>query len=245
MALCLLGGAFIIVPLILYIAVVPRFDRYVGSCGTLPSSADPQRVLVPLGDGEGSVSAIEIIDPLCSACRALETRLVASGLTERLDRRVLLFPLDSECNWMIDRSIHPGACAVSEAVLCAGDDADDVLDWAFAEQIRILDAARAEPNSAQQMVTERFPELQRCVGSAEVRARLNRALRWAVNNQLPISAPQLYVNGLKLCDEDTDLGLEYMLPRLMQHSGARAQRETPSPRLAAHQEPPTAGRGQP
>lgn len=232
--LCALGAAFVVVPIVLYIAVVPRFDQYIGSCGTLPRPADPQRVLVPLGGREGSVSVIEVVDPLCVACRALEARLSASGLNETIRRQAMLFPLDSECNWMVDRSIHPGACAVSEAVLCAGDDANDVLQWAFSEQDRIIEATRAEPESAQRMVVERFPELRRCVGSAEVRARLNRALRWAVANQLQVSAPQVYVEGLKLCDEDTDLGIEYMLPRLIEHARSQARTEELAPdRVAA------------
>jgi len=161
-----------------------------------------------------------VLDPLCTACRALEHRLQASGLASSMRRQALVFPLDSECNWMVERSIHPGACALSEALLCAGDDADEVLEWTFAEQEAILRAAQAEPAAARRMVTERFPELGRCMGTAEVRARLNLALRWAVRNQLPVSAPQVYVEGLKLCDEDTDLGLEYMLPRLIDRAGS-------------------------
>jgi hypothetical protein len=35
-----------------------------------------------------------------------------------------LFPLDKECNWMVSESLHPGSCAVSEAVLCAGPDGE-------------------------------------------------------------------------------------------------------------------------
>lgn len=235
-ALCAIGGAFVCVPLGLYAAIAPRFDQYVGSCGELSRSADTNRVLVPLGSSSSPVSMIEVIDPLCSACRALETRLTVSGLSTQVSRRALLFPLDAECNWMVDRSIHPGACAVSEGMLCAGDAADDVLAWAFEEQEHIIDASRADPTAAQRMVTERFPELRRCVGSAEVRARLNRALRWAVSNQLPVSAPQLYVEGRKLCDEDTDLGLEYMLPRLIRSARPAARAELPGPRVASSDE---------
>ena len=44
---------------------------------------------------------------------------------------------------------------------------------------------------------------------------------------------QLYVNGVKLCDEDTDLGMEYALTRLLDtqggaiKSGAAADGGTP------------------
>ena len=37
---------------------------------------------------------------------------------------------------------------------------------------------------------------------------MNKSMRWAVTNQLPVMMPQVFVNGVKLCDEDTDLGLD-------------------------------------
>ena len=60
-----------------------------------------------------------------------------------------------------------------------------------------------------------FPDLAACVGSPEVKSRLNKSLRWIVGNALPVSTPQLYVDGRRLCEEDTDLGLEYALERLL------------------------------
>jgi hypothetical protein len=121
---------------------------------------------------------------------------------------------------MVDRPIHAGACAVSEAVLCAEDDAQDVLAWAFAEQEAIRTATEQDPGAAARMVRQRFPALGECVGSPSVRARLNRALRWAVNNQLPVLTPQVYVNDTRICDADTDLGLDWTLARLLGRRGA-------------------------
>jgi hypothetical protein len=65
------------------------------------------------------------------------------------------------------------------------------------------------------MVNERFPNLHSCIGSARVQAQLNRSLRWAVANQLPVLTPQVYVNNTRICDEDTDLGVDYVLTRLL------------------------------
>ena len=42
-------------------------------------------------------------------------------------------------------------------------------------------------------------------------------MRWAVANQLPVMMPQVFVDGVKLCDEDTDLGLDYALKRLLEY----------------------------
>ena len=135
---------------------------------------------------------------------------------EHARRRALLFPLDNQCNWMVDSAVHPGACAISEAMLCAGDDAQRVLTWAFDEQEEIVAAERKKPGGAARLAGARFPELASCIGSSKAKARLNRALRWAVDNQLPVLTPQLYVNGTRLCDADTDLGLDYMLSRLIE-----------------------------
>ncbi len=218
------GCVFVGVSVVAYASSTPDFDKYVGSCGDLPGAKDPQNVLIPLGKQGGSVQIIEIVDPLCPACRAFERRFAALDLYETASRRGLLFPLDNSCNWMVDSAVHPGACAVSEAMLCAGDQAQDVLDWAFDEQEQIVAAERATPGSAAKLAVAQFPSLAGCVGSSKAKARLNRALRWAVDNQLPVLTPQLYVNGKRLCDADTDLGLDYMLTRLVERSGSAGKR---------------------
>jgi hypothetical protein len=52
--------------------------------------------------------------------------------------------------------------------------------------------------------------------SAVTKTRLAQGLRWAIKNQLPVLTPQLYVGGKRLCDEDTDLGLEYTLSHMLE-----------------------------
>ncbi len=216
------GVAFVLVPAVVYAAAVPDFSRYVGACGRLPHPEDPNHVLISLG-GRGDVDAVEVLDPLCPSCKAFEQRFRASDLQDRMRRQALLFPLDNECNWMVPETMHPGACAISEAILCAEDDADEVLAWAFEEQDAIKEAATANPGAAARMAGQRFPQLRRCIGSAVVRAKLNRALRWAVANQLPVTTPQVFVEREGLCAEDTDLGMDYALSRLVRHE-AEAER---------------------
>jgi hypothetical protein len=203
-----------------YALATPDFKHYAGSCGKLDKPDDPQRALVTLQRAGGSPALLEVLDPLCPACRAFEQRLGRLSITPRAARKILLFPLDNSCNWMVDRALHPGACAVSEAVLCAGDAAKAVLQWAFDHQEEIVAAERAQKGSAAKRAVAQFPALSGCVGSSKVRARLNRALRWAVDNHLPVLTPQLYVDRTRLCDADTDLGLDYMLTQLAR-GGAR------------------------
>ena len=48
-----------------------------------------------------------------------------------------------------------------------------------------------------------------------MRTRLNKSLRWAVKNQMQVLTPQFYVEGVKLCDQDVDLGLDYALTTML------------------------------
>lgn len=214
-----LGVGFVAAAVGLYLVSSPDYSSYVGACGELSSPSDPNNVLLPLAPNPGAVLAIEILDPLCPSCAGFETRLSASGLSAGLDRKALLFPLDDSCNWMVSGPVHPGACTISEAMLCA-DDPAALLDWAFENQESIREASAADPKAAKSMVEAAFPGVRGCVGTGRTRARLNKSLRWAVKNKLPVLTPQLYVDGVKLCDEDTDLGMDYALSRLLDKVGS-------------------------
>ena len=212
-------GAFALLPVGLWAALAPNHSRYIGTCGTLTDTSDRYGVLIPLGETSTGRPAIEVLDPLCPSCRGLEERLAASGQGAQLSRQLLLFPLDASCNWMVSSSLHPGACTVSEALLCAeGAQVPAVLAWAFEQQEEIRTATAADPEAAQRMVVAAFPALGSCVGKPAVRSRLNQSLRWAVKNQLPVLTPQLFVAGQRVCDADTDLGLDYTLARMLEET---------------------------
>jgi uncharacterized membrane protein len=217
------GVAFVVLPIALYLATVPDHTKFIGTCEGLPHGDDPYGIMlhVERGAAKGAAPAIEVLDPLCPACKAFEQRLAASGLTTQLDRKAVLFPLDNTCNWMVTEATHPGACTVSEAVLCAGDKAPDVIAWAFEVQDRIRNETRADPTAAAKIVKQRFPELAPCIGSPEARSRLNKSLRWIVANNVRVLTPQLFIDKVKLCDEDVDLGLEYMLSAMLDRHGHR------------------------
>ncbi len=208
-------AGFVVVPCLSYLILAPDFTKYIGSCGTLIAAEDPDAIMVPLDNNTGATPAIEIFDPLCPACKGFEERLEASGLQAQIHRKAVLFPLDSTCNWNVGSTLHAGACTISEAILCAGAESDKVIDWAFANQEAIRTATEADKEAAAKMVVQQFPQLGGCVGTSGVRNRLKNSLRWAVANRLPVLTPQLYVDGTKLCDEDTDLGLDWALSRLL------------------------------
>lgn len=210
-----LGIIFVLVPVATYAATLPDYSRYAAGCGQLLSPEDKYNVMVPLGPQQQGPESIEILDPLCPACRGFEQRLQASGLSEQIRRKAVLFPLDDTCNWMVEQAVHPGACAVSEAILCAEDRATEVMEWAFTEQENIRQLAATQPKAVHQRIVNAFPQLSQCLGKPAVKARLNKSLRWIVQQNLPVLTPQLFVNGKKLCDEDSDLGLDYTLSRML------------------------------
>ncbi len=126
------GVVFVAIPLVVYLALAPDNGKFVGNARhTLPKPDDTYGVMVDVHrTSPRNPQAIEILDPLCPSCKAFEQRLVSSGFDDELDRRAILFPLDNTCNWMITETTHPGACTVSEAVLCAGKRAPEVIAWA-------------------------------------------------------------------------------------------------------------------
>jgi len=245
-----LGVMFVVIPVRVYMSSAPDFSKYVGQCGELLQQQDPNGVLVPLGPQDSSLGMIEVLDPLCPACKGFEERFSAMPASTEVSRKALLFPLDPTCNWMVSDAIHPGACTLSEAILCAGDDAESVLEWSFAEHDPIMEATKQDPAAAARLVKAQFPRLASCIGSASAKSRLNQALRWAVKNQLRVLTPQVFVRGLRLCDEDTDLGLDYALPRLMEKARNRTVPEAlpaePGADLTvARARPPVRPAGQP
>jgi uncharacterized membrane protein len=214
-----IAALLVLIPMTSYVVAMPEYSKYTKGCGALPQPEDRHGVFVHLkAEAPNARKAIEIFDPLCPACKAFEERMKTAGLDQKLERDLLLFPLDNSCNWMVDSSMHPGSCQVSLAVLCAGERAKQVVDWAFAEQLKLHAAALTDKAAVGQMVEERFPELKGCMSSSVTKARLAQSLRWAVRNQVPVLTPQLYVDNRRLCDEDTDLGLEYTLSHMLKET---------------------------
>jgi uncharacterized membrane protein len=208
------GTAAVAALVVLYLALVPSERKSLAGCGRLVMTEDKKGVLLQM-PGEGITPALSVIDPLCPSCRAFDQRLASSGLDAQLNTRILLFPLDSRCNWMVKQSLHPGACALSEAMLCAPEQAKAILDWAFADQERLLTLGAHDPAAIEREVAERFPAVSGCVGTSKAKDRVTSSLRFAVANALPVVTPQLYVDDVRLCDEDTDLGLEYTLNHML------------------------------
>ena len=62
-----------------------------------------------------------------------------------------------------------------------------------------------------------------CLGSTLVKNKLTKSLRWAVANGIPVLTPQLFVGTARMCDEDSDLGLEFTLAKMLSKQGKAAR----------------------
>jgi hypothetical protein len=208
------GVVYVAVLSICYVLFAPNSPKPLEGCGTLVKKRD-RGIMVPIGQARGGAPAIVLVDPLCPACKAFDERLRASDLDKRLRIEAVLFPLDSSCNWMVKESLHPGACAVTEAMLCDTAGGADILDWAYGNQNELRDLAGAGDDTLRQRLEQTFPNVKGCLGSARIKNQVNRSLRWAVANALPVLTPQLFIGDTRVCDEDTDLGLEYTVAHML------------------------------
>jgi uncharacterized membrane protein len=216
-------GVFTLLPTLVYAAAAPDHRPFLKRCGTLKKPTAPEGVLVSLRGARPVRQALFIEDPLCSTCKAVHLRLQADGVFSRLDAKVVLLPLDNECNWMLDRPLHPGACQVAKAVLCAQDRAGELLEWAYHEQDYLLRAGKADLDAQRQKESPVLREVLRrrwgdalvaCLDAPATQQRLAKHLQFAVDNSVPVSTPQIYLGNQRICDEDTDLGLRFTLKQL-------------------------------
>jgi protein-disulfide isomerase len=205
---------WVLAPSVVYAALAPDHTPFVTQCGTLKVQKESHGALLSLPGVSAKKSALFFEDPLCPTCKSLHERLRDAKVLERLDVELALFPLDNECNWMLDQPLHPGACKVSKAILCAKDPGE-MLEWAYENQPELAEAAKAGGRMFEQFIAKRWgPAVVRCISDRATLTRLNRHLHFAVANGLAVSTPQVFIEGQRLCDEDIDMGLMFALRTL-------------------------------
>jgi uncharacterized membrane protein len=208
-------GATTLVPAVVYAATAPDQRPYITQCGELKQMKLKGDSPVKIRGTRAVQPTLLFEDPLCPTCKAFHDRLVTEDVIEKLDIQLVLFPLDSECNWMLDQPLHPGACIVSKAVLCGEGNTRQVLEWAYAEQEYLTRAGKAGEGVLRAAIRQRWGEaLLRCVDDKKTGVRLNNHLQFAAENNIPVSTPQMYLGKRRVCDEDTDLGLRFTLSQL-------------------------------
>src|SRR3954471_14891600 len=208
-------GVTTLVPAIVYAASVPDERPYITQCGEIKQPKMKGDSPVKIRGSRAVQQTMLFEDPLCPTCKAFHDRLVTENIIEKLDIDLVMFPLDNECNWMLDTALHPGACIVSKAVLCGGSNARQVLEWAYDQQEYLTRAGKAGENTLRSVIKQRWGEsMLRCVDDKKTDVRLNNHLHFASENNIPVSTPQMYLGKRRVCDEDTDLGLRFTLSQL-------------------------------
>jgi len=214
-ALVLVGMlVWVLAPSVVYAALAPDHTPFVTQCGQIKTPKESHDALLSMPGRAPQRHALFFEDPLCPTCKSLHERLRAAGALDRLDVELSLFPLDSDCNWMLDQPLHPGACKVSRAILCAKNPAA-MLDWAYENQPALAEAAKAGGKTLDQFISGRWgPNVTRCMNERATLQQLNRHLHFAAANGIAVSTPQVFIDGQRLCDEDIDMGLMFALHKL-------------------------------
>lgn len=208
-------GAVSLVPAAVYASSMPDHRPYLDKCGTLKKEPVAGDALLRMTGSKPVKPALFFEDPLCPTCRAFHQRLGAEGVLERLDVQLALFPLDSECNWMLSSAMHPGACVVSKAVICGKDRARQVLEWSYDEQDALTRAGKAGVPTLRALIEKRWgADMLACIDSNDTKQTLNKHLHFATENSVAVSTPQVFLGKQRICDEDTDMGLRYTLRHL-------------------------------
>jgi uncharacterized membrane protein len=208
-------GLAAILPAIVYVNSLPDYRSYLTSCGSISVKAEAHNALMKIPT-EHPVQAVTLFeDPLCPTCRAFHERLVDEGIFDRLDVTMVMFPLDSDCNWMLDRSLHPGACEVAKTILCGDARARAMLEWSYDNQDDLRDLGKSNPAALKKKIADKWgADVVACADDAKTKIRLNQMLHYASDNHIPVSTPQMFLGEKRICDEDTDLGLKYTLAQL-------------------------------
>jgi uncharacterized membrane protein/protein-disulfide isomerase len=215
-------GIFTLMPTAVYASTAPDHSPYLEKCGKLQDVKVPAGALLKMSGRNAKQRAVFFEDPLCPTCKAVHMRLANDGVLDRIDVTLVMMPLDSRCNWMLEQPMHPGACTVSKAVLCAGERAKQVLEWAYDEQDYLTragkkdhDLGRKDEPVMKEVIKQRWgADLVSCIEAKATEQRLNQHLQYAVDNSVPVSTPQIYLGGKRLCDEDTDIGLRFTLSQI-------------------------------
>jgi uncharacterized membrane protein len=206
-------GASTVLPAVVYVSALPDYRPKLATCGKLPEPSN--KIPLALATLHPKRDALLFADPLCPTCKALHERLAAEDVIENLKLSLVLMPLDNACNWMLDRPMHPGACLLSRAVLCAEPRSREALEWMYANQEELAALGKAGDSLLRARVRTQFGNtIDACLDAKQTQVRLNNQLQFAVANQVPVSTPQLYLGDMRVCDEDTDLGLRYTLGQL-------------------------------
>jgi protein-disulfide isomerase/uncharacterized membrane protein len=158
------------------------------------------------GPQEAPIRVVEYSDFLCPFCRS-----IAGALADFLPRSRNLvavyyknYPLDTECNPIVKRSVHEGGCQLALGAVCAQE--QDGF-WAFHDRAYRQPKPRPTVDDVVGYAAEAgldFAALERCMGTEAARSKLSAQIEEGI--RLGINAtPTVYINGKRLRNINTFL----------------------------------------
>jgi protein-disulfide isomerase len=154
-------------------------------------------VMSPLmyGPADAKITVLEFSDFACPYC-AIAADSMMTYLKSQPDIRVMFFPfpLDSQCNRAITRSMHPGVCDWSKLALCAHqqDRFWQVHDWIFAQMRSHQRLPQVEDSWASLGLD--VEKAKSCMASAETDAQLKEMVEAGLKLDIQ-STPTFIFNG--------------------------------------------------
>jgi len=212
------------------VGAYPRYWDHAKPPAPPAGPAGPTAPTPPVQLADPAMGAVLYSDYECPFCANAHLEL-KSALAARPDIRVVKrhFPLDQSCNAAVKRAIHPDACRLARAAICAEaqgrlEEMDDLL-YANQQAKRPVEALAAQIG----LDPARF---QACLGAAETEQRLQADIADAL--QAKVKATPTYFVG----------GVEYSgrFPvEVFRKPGAPAPAPGPAPSGSAPAPPPSPG----
>lgn len=154
------------------------------------------------GPANAKVNIVVFADPLCPYCALYALKL--NNLVKRYpDKAKVIFrsyPLDKNCNQAMKNQLHKGACELSYAMLCAGEQKKfwEMHDNLFMNQPKWskgVSIAKLE-ETAQNLGLDKG-QFSKCLKTNAIKAKVQADLK-AGNAAEVTGTPTLFVNGHKL-----------------------------------------------
>jgi protein-disulfide isomerase/uncharacterized membrane protein len=151
------------------------------------------------GPSGAPIQVVEFSDFLCPFCRQLAGAF--GGFLPQSQGRVSVFfkhyPLDMDCNPIMTRTVHEGACELALGGVCAEEQGKF---WPYHDRIFQSPPSNPSAEDVVRIATEAGLDgnsLRQCLSSPSARSRLDRDL--AEGKRLQVNAtPTVFVNGKRL-----------------------------------------------
>jgi protein-disulfide isomerase/uncharacterized membrane protein len=152
-----------------------------------------------LGPANAPIKVAEYSDFLCPYCRGVAGAFAQyiPAAAGRVSVHYKNYPLDSECNAHVERTIHPGACLLARAGICAA--AQDKF-WPYHDRVFSMEMKEAQAADVTRLAAEAGLDtaaLETCLSSPATQARLaaDIAEAWKAGVR---GTPTLFINGKRL-----------------------------------------------